>query len=86
MALEGSSNPATVGEPILVLQKLDKRFGPTHALKTVDLAFEQGEIHAIVGENGAGKSTLIKAADRRLSAYIGRDSLARRQGRAGDAA
>jgi ribose transport system ATP-binding protein len=60
MAREGSANPATVGEPILVLQKLDKRFGPTHALKTVDLAFEQGEIHAVVGENGAGKSTLIK--------------------------
>jgi ribose transport system ATP-binding protein len=60
MALESSANPATAGEPILVLQKLDKRFGPTHALKTVDLAFEQGEIHAVVGENGAGKSTLIK--------------------------
>jgi ribose transport system ATP-binding protein len=60
MALESSATAATVGEPILVLQKLDKRFGPTHALKTVDLAFEQGEIHAVVGENGAGKSTLIK--------------------------
>jgi len=46
--------------PILVLEKLDKRFGATHALKAVDLTFEQGEIHAIVGENGAGKSTLIK--------------------------
>jgi ribose transport system ATP-binding protein len=46
--------------PILVLEKLDKRFGGTHALKAVDLAFEEGEIHAIVGENGAGKSTLIK--------------------------
>lgn len=46
--------------PILVLKGLDKRFGATHALKHVDLTFEAGEIHAIVGENGAGKSTLIK--------------------------
>ena len=46
--------------PLLALHKLDKRFGATHALKAVDLTFEQGEIHAIVGENGAGKSTLIK--------------------------
>ena len=48
------------GPPILVLEKLDKRFGATHALRSVDLTFEEGEIHAIVGENGAGKSTLIK--------------------------
>ena len=50
----------THGETLLALRKLDKRFGATHALKAVDLTFEQGEIHAIVGENGAGKSTLIK--------------------------
>jgi len=48
------------GAPILELRKLDKHFGGTHALKAVDLVFEEGEIHAIVGENGAGKSTLIK--------------------------
>ena len=51
---------AMMGAPLLSLQKLDKRFGATHALKAVDLSFDQGEIHAIVGENGAGKSTLIK--------------------------
>jgi ribose transport system ATP-binding protein len=52
--------PAAGATPLLSLEKLDKRFGATHALKAVDLSFEQGEIHAIVGENGAGKSTLIK--------------------------
>ena len=61
---QGSSAAQTTavraGTPILVLKKLDKRFGATHALKAVDLTFEAGEIHAIVGENGAGKSTLIK--------------------------
>ena len=46
--------------PLLALKGLDKRFGATHALKAVNLIFEAGEIHAIVGENGAGKSTLIK--------------------------
>ena len=36
--------------PLLVLKGLDKRFGATHALKAVNLTFEAGEIHAIVGE------------------------------------
>src|SRR5271157_3776423 len=58
--LEGAAAATTEREPLLVMKKLDKSFGATHALKAVDLTFEEGEIHAIVGENGAGKSTLIK--------------------------
>lgn len=57
-------SPATTADafagPILELRKLEKRYTGTYALKPADLAFETGEIHAIVGENGAGKSTLIK--------------------------
>ncbi len=34
-------------------------FGPTEIIRGVDLAIEQGEIHAIIGPNGAGKSTLF---------------------------
>ena len=59
-AAEEQGANRTGAAPLLTLEKLDKRFGATHALKAVDLSFERGEIHAIVGENGAGKSTLIK--------------------------
>ena len=39
---------------------INKRFGPVHALKDINLDIIKGETLAIVGENGAGKSTLMK--------------------------
>ena len=45
---------------IMEARKITKRFPGVVALKDVDISFELGQIHCILGENGAGKSTLIK--------------------------
>ncbi len=37
---------------------LGKRYGGTHALKSVDLSLPPGTVLGLIGENGAGKSTL----------------------------
>lgn len=41
-------------------EKLCKAYGGVTVLNNVDLAVNDGEIHALLGANGAGKSTLIK--------------------------
>ncbi len=41
-------------------RSLTKSFDGATVLSQVDIAFEPGEIHSVVGENGAGKSTLVK--------------------------
>jgi len=45
---------------VLEAHNITKTFPGVVALDSVDVSFEPGEIHCIIGENGAGKSTLIK--------------------------
>ena len=46
--------------PVLSIRGLRKEYGTgVHALKSVDLDIQRGEIFALLGPNGAGKTTLI---------------------------
>lgn len=50
-----------MGEKILSVRNLIKKYPGVTALNDVSIDFYEGEVHALLGENGAGKSTLIKA-------------------------
>lgn len=50
---------------------LRKEFGPTIALKGVDIELKSGEIRGLVGENGSGKSTIMSIAAGMQSATAG---------------
>ncbi len=47
-------------KPILVAEKITKRFPGTVALDAVDFTVYAGAVNVLIGENGAGKSTLMK--------------------------
>jgi ribose transport system ATP-binding protein len=47
-------------QPVVSTEAIAKSYGPVVALRSVDLAVEPGEIHALLGANGAGKSTFVK--------------------------
>ena len=57
------------GNMPLIATGISKAFDSTKALTDVSTDFEEGKVHALVGENGAGKSTLFKI----LSGYVAMD-------------
>ena len=46
--------------PLLELENIHTYYGHIHALKSINLTVEQGEIVTLVGSNGAGKSTSLR--------------------------
>lgn len=55
--IDSSANPS---EPVLVAEKITKRFPGTVALDGVDFTVYASAVNVLIGENGAGKSTLMK--------------------------
>ncbi|MEV4804643.1 amino acid ABC transporter ATP-binding protein [Nonomuraea sp. NPDC049421] len=49
---------------LIVLDRVNKRFGDHHVLRDVDLTVQQGEVVVVIGPSGAGKSTLCRAINR----------------------
>jgi simple sugar transport system ATP-binding protein len=47
-------------DDVLRVEKVAKRFGPTIALRNINMHLRKGEVLGLLGDNGAGKSTLIK--------------------------
>ena len=50
--------------PLVVLDGVNKHFGPLHALEDVDLSVGRGEVVVVIGPSGSGKSTLCRTINR----------------------
>ena len=63
-AADNVSAPATTGEPLVVLENVNKWFGSLHVLQDINLQVHAGEVIVVIGPSGSGKSTLCRVINR----------------------
>jgi len=67
-----ASSSAPAGEPLVVLEHVEKHFGALHVLKDVNLTVRRGEVVVVIGPSGSGKSTLCRTINRLETIESGR--------------
>jgi polar amino acid transport system ATP-binding protein len=52
-----------LGEPVVVVTRVEKRFGDVVVLRDVSMTVHRGETICVIGPSGSGKSTLLRCID-----------------------
>jgi glutamate transport system ATP-binding protein len=55
---------AVSGEPLVVLETVNKHFGDLHVLQDIEMTVHKGEVVVVIGPSGSGKSTLCRTINR----------------------
>ena len=55
---------AQSGEPLVVVDHVNKHYGELHVLKDISTTINRGEVVVVIGPSGSGKSTLCRAINR----------------------
>lgn len=61
---EATAPPLHPGEPLVVLEHVNKHFGDLHVLQDINLTVRRGEVVVVIGPSGSGKSTLCRTINR----------------------
>src|SRR5690625_6072674 len=64
MTMNSDEPQAARGEPLVVMESVNKHFGPLHVLQDINLTVHRGEVVVVIGPSGSGKSTLCRAINR----------------------
>jgi glutamate transport system ATP-binding protein len=60
----GTAGYGPDGVPLVVMERVNKHFGPLHVLQDIDMTIDRGEVVVVIGPSGSGKSTLCRAINR----------------------